>query len=188
MLYHSDKNSIKSNESHLFKVDIRVELKPMKGRSRFKIPWRKRFLKFPTFMDKRTRDSFNTVLFSTKNSSPLDLVFTPASGSLFTHHGSSSSAPRLPTLDPSLRPLCPDPGSPSGVSPRNVHTRLSASAPYPRSASIRVPLVFLNPVLFPYSPSHHLHPGPVSALLLSPSALSPISSLFSPRILQNLNN
>lgn len=166
-----------------------VELKTMKGRSRFKIPWReKEVSEISYFYGQKDSRQF-------QHSSLLDKELLPTRLSFYPYLWVSSLTmvppllhQRLPTLDPSLRPLCPDPGSPSGVSPRNMHTWLPASAPHPRSASIKMPLVFLNPVLFPYSPSHHLHPGPVSALLLSPSALSPISSLFSPRILLNLNN
>lgn len=128
-------------------------------------------------MDKRTRDSFNTVLFSTKNSSALYLVFSPLSGLFSLTMVPPLLDQRLPTLDPSLWHLCPDPCRPSGVSPHNMHIWFPSSALYPSSASIRILVVFLNPVLFPYSPCHHLNLGPVSALLLSPSALSPISSL-----------
>ena len=135
-------------------------------------------------MDKRTH-SFNTVLFSTKNSFPAPSHLTSQFLPLFLGLFSLTMVPpllhqRLPALDPSLQQVPSSMQTFWRTSPYHAHL-IPTPAVCPSSAPTRTPLTSLNPVLFPSSPSHPLNPG--AHLCLTPFSLRYQPCLFTSQLL-----
>ena len=171
----------------------------MKGGSRFKIPWREKEVSGISYFHGQKDSHFQYTNSSLLNKEFLSciphlhcyfLVFAPISRSLFTHHGSSSSAPKAPYSWSFTTASVPWPMQTFWSLSPNCTLDPHPCAVSPRLKSIRPPQASLNPVLFPHSPSHPLNPGVHFFLAPFTLCFQPclFTSLSGPWILLNLGD